>query len=849
MTSTRLMQKALFIAFFATASTQGMSDLDDARPFLKQHCNKCHGANKQENDIRFDTLSTDLTDEPSLRTWQAIVDQLNQGSMPPEGSLKPTVKETRVIIDDLTVQLRHAYSKRKSTQAKTVIRRLNRFELRMTLRDLLYLTGDADFRYDTVTKLEDRNGNGRAQWSSEDPTREFPADEIEEGFDNIGDRLVMSDFLLKHIITTADHCLKLATHFEKKPSTLIKRRFFSPLQKGGPQSLQRWSRELNPGYDGIYQRYLEPGASAGGRGRVSPAELSRGVGVTGRYRIRIEASAHNQKHPWGDLIKTNQDEPMLLSLLVADSKRGGGENPTTQPLKIWELTADEVRRTFTFEANLDETWYPFLGWENGSYDRGLTPSKLIEKHFPEAYQAPPGKDAPKQEKQAYEPAMAKHLFNAGYKGPHLRIYSLTLEPLDTSWPPKSHVALYGKNDQTPTEKLLLRFASRAFRRPVKSPEIVRYVRLVEAERAAGQSRAEALRTGYTAILASPRFYYLQESTGRLDSFALASRLSYFLWSSMPDEQLLALAADDKLIDHAVLKQQIERMLDDPRSAAFIRRFPERWLQIHKLGTMPPANGFYYHRAMEPELRDQMDAYFGHLVKSNGSILQIIDSDYTFLSERLAQWIYKRKDVLGDHFRKVPAKPPHGGGMLTMPAAMTATANGVDTSPVVRGVWVLESLLGTPPSPAPPDVEPLSPDLRDAKSIREQLVAHRKQETCNRCHRKIDPLGFAFENFDHLGIWRTHYRGSSGNLKIDPASTLADGRTITDVTDLKKMLLDRQELFARNLIERMLTYASGRRLEPIDRGEVDRIAAELDKQGLGIRNLIKLVVQSEVFLSK
>ncbi len=849
MRSTRMMLLVIGVVLLANVSIRAQAELDEVRPFLKKYCYECHGATKQDNELRFDTLGVDLTDEQSLEIWQAIVDQLNEGAMPPKEQVQPAAKEITRIIEKLTVRLKQAYALKKSTGAKTVIRRLNRFELRMTLRDLLYLDGDADFQFDTVTKLEDRNGNGRTQWSSEDPTREFPADEIEEGFDNIGDRLVMSDFLLKHLIATADHCLKLATHFEEKPAVLTTRRFNSPLQQGGPQSLQRWSRELQPGYDGIYQRYLEPGASVGGRGRVSPAELSRGVGVTNRYRITIEASAHNQKHPWGNLIKTNQDQSMQLSLLMADSKRGGGENPTTKPIRVWTLNADGKKRTFHCEANLDATWYPFVGWENGSHDRGLKPSKIVEKYFADVYQAPPGKDASKEQKQAYEPAMAKRLFEAGYQGPHLRIYSMTLEPLDTSWPPRSHIALYGKDDEAAIEKLLLSFAKRAFRRPVKSSEIARYLRLVKAEQESGRSRGEALRTGYTAILASPRFYYLQEWAGRLDNYALATRLSYFLWSSMPDEQLFALAAENKLTDRAVLQQQVDRMLDDPKSAAMIRRFPERWLQVYKLGTMPPSNGFYYHRAMEPELRDQMDAYFGHLVQTNGSVRQIIDSDYTFLNERVAQWIYKREDVLGDRFRKVVAKRPHGGGMLTMPALMTATANGVDTSPVVRGVWVLESLLGTPPSSPPPDVEPLSPDLRDAKSIREQLVAHRKQETCNRCHRKIDPLGFAFENFDHLGIWRTHYRGSSGNLKIDPASTLADGRTIKDITDLKKILLDRQELFVRNLIERMLTYASGRRLEPIDRGEVDRIVAELNKQGLGLRDLIKLVVQSEVFLSK
>jgi hypothetical protein len=445
--------------------------------------------------------------------------------------------------------------------------------------------------------------------------------------------------------------------------------------------------------------------------------------------------------------------------------------------------------------------------------------------------------------------MARALFEAGYEGPHLRIYSLTVEPLDKSWPPKTHVALYGANEEVPVADLIRAFAQRAFRRPVKADEVARYVQLVEAQRDAGRSRAEALRAGYTAIIASPRFYYLQETDGRLNSYELASRLSYFLWSSMPDQELFALAAADKLTDPAVLRSQVNRLLDDPRAAALVRRFPERWLQIYKLGTMPPPGGFYFHREMEPEMREQIDAYFADLVRTNGSIRNIIDSDYTFLNERVAQWIYRRDDVWGDGFRKVAARPPHGGGLLTMPAVMTATANGVDTSPVVRGVWVLEAVLGTPPSPPPPDVEPLSPDLRNAKTIREQLAAHRKQEACNRCHRKIDPLGFAFENFDELGLWRTHYKIPGSALKIDPSSTLADGRQVDDVAALKKMLLEREDQVVRNLTEKLLAYASGRVLEPADRGEVDRIVAELAEQGSGLRDLIQLVVQSEVFLNK
>ena len=828
--------------------------LAGAREFLKQHCQQCHGPHRQENDLRFDTLGNDLTQPETLEHWQAVIDQLNLGTMPPpdaEDAVQPPADEVQRVVDLITAQLRPAYAQQRSTGGKTVMRRLNRIELRSALRDLLYLEGNADYASLLVTKLEDRNGNGKTQWNSDDPTREFPADQTEDGFDNIGSRLVMSDFLLKQLINAAEYSLQAAT-FEGEAPTLAARRFSAPIRTEGPgNSLQRWSREFNPAFDGIYQRYREPGASTSGLGRVSSLELARGgVGLTTKYRITIEASAHNQRHPWGEVLKSRQDERLILGLHMADSRRGGlGENPTSTQLTEWALPGDGSKQVLAWEGYLDATWFPWVGWENAPYVRGLRPSQLVESYLPEAYRPPPEKDATKEAKGAYEPAMAKALFAAEYQGPHLRIHSITVEPLDKTWPPKSHVALYGEDEETSAEALLLQFARRAFRRPVQPEEIARYVALVRAQQDAGKSRNEALRAGYTAIIASPRFYYLHESAGELDSHQLAARLGLFLWSSLPDEELFALAEQDKLRDRTVLRQQAQRMLDDPKGKALVRNFTHRWLRIDKLGSMPPPGGFYFHREMETEMREQVDAYFAHLVRTNGSVREIVDSDYTFLNERVAQWIYRRDDVWGDAFRRVPAKPPHGGGILTMPAVMTATANGVDTSPVVRGVWVLESVLGTPPSPPPPDVEPLSPDLRDAKTIREQLIAHREQQTCNRCHRKIDPLGFAFENFDELGLWRTHYRTPGGNLKIDPSSTLADGAKIEGIADLKRVLLQREDQIVRNLTEKLLTYASGRTLEPADRLIVDDITSKLEEQQGGVRDLILLVIESEIFRTK
>jgi hypothetical protein len=294
---------------------------------------------------------------------------------------------------------------------------------------------------------------------------------------------------------------------------------------------------------------------------------------------------------------------------------------------------------------------------------------------------------------------------------------------------------------------------------------------------------------------------------------------------------------------------VDRMLSDSRANTFYRRFPERWLRIDKLGTMPPPGGFYYHRAMENEMREQVDAYFSYLVRENAPIHQVIDSDFTFLNERTAQWIYKRDDVWGDRFRKVRALPPHGGGMLTMPAVMTATANGVDTSPVVRGVWVLESLLGSAPAPPPPGVEPVAPDLRNARTIREQLIAHRAQAACSKCHERIDPLGFAFENFDELGLWRTHYRDAGVSIEIDAKIEFPQGKAGVGVDDLKQYLLDQEPRVTRNLIQTMVEYSIGRRLEPVDRPAIDELARQSKEDGGGMRDLIYSVVQSSLFQTK
>jgi hypothetical protein len=362
------------------------------------------------------------------------------------------------------------------------------------------------------------------------------------------------------------------------------------------------------------------------------------------------------------------------------------------------------------------------------------------------------------------------------------------------------------------------------------------------------SLIRAMQDGYAAILCSPQFLYLQEKPGILSDDQVANRLSYFLWSSMPDATLFDLAAAGKLSTPTELKRQVDRMLQDPKAAAFTQHFTSTWLRMDQLGKMPPSGGdyqFYKNLKVEPMLMKQVTTFFENVLATNGRIDQFIDSDHTYMNSTLAKWIYKKEGVRGDQLRKVVLNDPRRGGIFTLPGVMTATANGVDTSPVIRGSWLLENVLGTPPNPPPPDVEPLPTDTREAQTIRQQLELHRKHEACNSCHAKIDPMGFAFENFDVVGRWRDNYKRSRD--PIDTSTTLSNGESIADIVEFKQMLKRRRIQIVQCLASKMLTYAIGRRLETLDRGDMDQIVKALGGEDARLRDMVHEIVKSDLFL--
>ncbi len=413
--------------------------------------------------------------------------------------------------------------------------------------------------------------------------------------------------------------------------------------------------------------------------------------------------------------------------------------------------------------------------------------------------------------------------------------------------------------------ILDRFASRAYRRPVTPPELDRLLSIVQVALADGESFERAIQLAVQAVLVSPNFLFrveldyrprnhpedsnsLRRGVEPIGGYEIASRLSYFLWSSMPDDELLRLAGQGKLRSPEVLAAQARRMIDDPRGRALVDNFGGQWLQIRNLRTISPDRERY--PAFDEPLREAMfretELFLAEVFREDRSLLDLIDADYTYLNERLARH-YGVPGVVGPEFRRVRLAGTARGGLLTQASVLTVTSNPNRTSPVKRGRWVLEQILGAPPPPPPPDVKPLRDDrvVQTALTVRKRLEQHRAQPSCAICHNRLDPLGFGLENFDGVGAWREKDAGQP----VDSSGTLPSGQSFRGPTELKSILKGRPREFARCLTEKMLTYALGRGLEESDHCAVDRIVKDLEANGYRSGVLLRGIVTSEPFLKR
>ncbi len=461
-----------------------------------------------------------------------------------------------------------------------------------------------------------------------------------------------------------------------------------------------------------------------------------------------------------------------------------------------------------------------------------------------------------------------------YPEPGIEIGEITIHGPLQPWPPRSRTRLLGDVDPAvgtlgDARSILNRILPRAFRRPTSPAEVEPYVNLVATALAADRSFPDALRLGLKGILCSPEFLFLEEPGDDIISqHAVASRLSYFLWSSMPDNELLSLAEQGRLTDPVVLRGQVERMLGDPKASALVENFVGQWLGLRDIDFTSPDQNLYpeFDELLKISMVEETHRFFSELLDRDLSVMNFVDSDFTFLNERLAKH-YEIPDIHGQSFRKVtlPASSVRGG-VLTQGSVLKVTANGTNTSPVLRGVWVMENILGETIPPPPDGVPAVEPDIRGATALRQQLAKHRDVDSCETCHRKIDPAGFALENFDVIGGWRDHYRTVGEGKRpefsqhpitfawiryrigppVDATGQTPDGQSFADIQQFKQILLSDPRTVAISLTKKLATYALGRRVGFSDRAAIDRIVDQIAADDYGLRSLVHEIVQSEMF---
>ena len=793
------------------------------RTFLKNYCFKCHGPEKQEAHRRFDQLLPAITKLEELESWQEILDQLNLGDMPPEKEKQPAKTEVLAVTKNITESIAEAHPRLAGKGQHTALRRMNSWEYRHTIGDLLGLNISA--------------------WN---PTENFPPEVKVDGFDNIGAGLVTSGLLLNHYLSAAAQAIERATHFGPRPEikTYAQK---SPFYFKGKEArelpklfqVDRFRFIPETPYTDLYGRHYR-----GGHIGFRPL-LNQGVAQSGLYRVRVRAAAIDRRHPYGKTIDDFRNgDPLILELTAVDrqgSVTSTGNVSRKRSLAMVELI-NEKPQWFEWDIYMEKGYEPDVRFRNGT-----TATKRLVRLLATAKDVAP-EIKPFSEMKAGNERSYGVL--KAYRGPKLRIWEIQIRgPFVKEWPPRGHDLMYGslKPNDLNREKIRERlriFAAKAFRRPLWQGELSPIESMVNRKLDEGLEPLQALQLGFQTILCSTSFLYLDENSGQLNDYALASRLSYFLWSTAPDSELLTLAEQNKLSKSVVLRGQVKRMLRNSKSNRFANNFIRVWLNFDNIGEMPPSKDFkvYYRDNLEVAMRNETQTFFRHVLDHNLSTHEFLNADYSFLNRELALH-YGIEGIEGNHLRRVSLKGTPRGGLLGHGSFLTASANGVDTSPVVRGIYMLEKLFGYTPPPPPDDVPDIEPDIRGAKTIREQLAKHREIATCAECHRKIDPFGFALENFDAIGRWRNEY---GKNMPIDASGELPNGDAFSTVPEFGKHIIKREGQFSRSLTEKLLTYAIGRELVPSDRPAIDAILREMRQDNKGLRDLIEAVVLSEVF---
>ncbi len=792
------------------AAPDPLSFEDQVAPIMETYCVGCHGPKKQKNDMRVDTLDRDFVNGRDVETWHDMLDVLNLGDMPPEDEEQPTNDERQAIVNWITAEMIHAVDVKRSTGGLGVLRRLTRYEYNNTMSDLLGV--ELDYAQDLPPEANSR-----------------------DGFQNNGSLMGMSSMQLEYYLKAAQQGLSVALVDESEAPQRI--------EHLGTNNV---SRRADRNADKIHTRNIQPGNCFMTRLTEYPTE--------GPVKVRVKAYA---------VIPEGKGPPrMRVRIGVrADTYVPGGElgedidvTATAEEPGIYEF----IGRLEQFPVLITPSNFPgMLVNVHNVYDDG---SEAIEVFDLKLNQ---------QEKVLNDPDP---------KQPWLVVESVEIAAPDYKiWPPEHHQAILFKGAETPknetgyAKQVLKRFMKRAYRRPATAAEVEEVLSFYHEIRPRYATYVEAMRQTLAMVLVSPQFLYLFEPIDPkkgirdLTPYEVASRLSYFLWSTMPDDELFELAANRRLLKPKVLRGQIQRMLDAPQSNRFIEQFTDQWLDLPALDRVAVNPQFYpnFNNRVKPAMRLETQQFFAEILRSDLSAINFIDSDFTMLNERLAKH-YGVEGVTGTAMTRVDLKPEHRrGGLITQGSMLVGNSTGEDSHPIKRAVWILERLLDDPPSPPPANVPSLDSETPGfAKlTLKDQLAVHREEEACVNCHRKIDPWGIPLEHFDATGLYRTEALRLTAREKgqtrtkvekapLDATDTMTDGQKIDGVDQLKAYILkEKKDDFAKALVVKMLAYGLGRSLEFTDEPIVDELAAQFEVNNYRLDLLIESVVTSKLFLTR
>jgi len=776
---------------------------------LRGYCHRCHGPDEQNNDLRLDTLSTDLLhDSAAAETWHDVLGAINRGEMPPEDEPQLTDEERRLIVDWLTREIERVVERKQSTGGRPVLRRLNRVEYQNTMRDLLGI--DTDF-------------------ASNLP----PESMSEDGFKNDGSALQMSAMQLESYLEAARNALTKVIVTGQAPPVF--RHVLEEGRESGGRALADFDRSSVLGRTSIFLARIEEDYPEHGEFLVrvrARAELTEGHGYP-RMEVALGFRADTQfPHKTAGAVDVRSEQVMSYEF------RGRIED-----FPLPSRTQSKFPGLLIKVSNL---------YDDGSPKPEQTTVEVSTKG---------GKKTKTKQVWPEEPCWPKlHVESVEFVG-----------PVFASWPPKHHTDILfpsprrARDERAYVAEVLQRFMMRAYRRPASPDQLTPLLRFFDQARSTLPTFEEAIRETLAMVLISPDFLYLVETGGDerrpLDDWEIASRLSYFLWSSMPDERLFTAAEQGALHQPDELRRMADAMLDDPRSWQFVDQFVDQWLDVSAVDRVAVNPEFYpqWDDALKPSIRLETKHFFSEVVHADLSALNFLDSDFAMLNAPLARH-YGIPGPRGMEFERVALEPEcHRGGVLAQASVLLGNSTGEDSHPVKRAVWIRERILNDPPADPPPNVPAL--DAEDADfarlSVRRQLEVHRQQAACNDCHRGIDPWGIALEEFGADGLLRDQIprrdpenRRQMLHQPVASETTLPDGTAIRGLDDLKAYLLAvRCDQFAGAVVRKVLTYALGRSLELTDEPVVESLTKDFVEHDYRLRHLIEEVVTSEPFLTK